>query len=230
MSPLGEGRYGHTAVSSSDDRLYVIGGAAKASPAALPTVRDTIFWTPLLFFTKQASTDELVWAGQEISYEIKVVSNNVRDLHDLVLTDNLPDNFQVYDAPDFSQDGQILTWSIPELLIGHHVVKVIYGLVGSPETPTTPQAARDAVPISTEIVLTPTSEQEARPTAVLSRPTVDPKICEIPDIYPQSGTPRPKPTCTPTPPITVPVTITDTAVPPQGDTTTPTRVTVLLIN
>ncbi|MCB8927696.1 MAG: DUF11 domain-containing protein [Ardenticatenaceae bacterium] len=241
--------YGLLAVVSKLERIYVIGGV-NANGNDPPTVQDKIYWTPLVFFSKESFPSNEVVPGQEVEYELTITSNNVRDIVDAVLKDTLPENVEVLKMSGFTSDGQTLTAALPDLPVGHLIRMFITVIIKSPDTTVSP-----ALPVAVPVASPPSALHEASrippvssmpemPVQVVenfARPTAV-KGCVTDAAVPDSGTPRPKPTCTPMPTSTntaTPPPVTDTptytATPTPTDTVTvepptPTPAPVLLVN
>lgn len=229
--------YGHTTVASRLGRIYVIGGAFIEDSDDPPVVQDTIYWTPLVFFNKESTPEDIVLPGQEINYTLIATSNNVRSLEGIIITDTLPDNLQILSAPGFLQNGQELRAVISALPIDRQIV-LNYTAVVQPQPSATVNGriGQQSTAPSTQVTPTPSPIQPApespssapvQPVEKGIRPTIAP--CSLPDSSLMSGTPRPKPTCTPTPPgsptPTPTVTGTITATPTTSATPTPTSTT-----
>ncbi len=223
--------YGHTAVTSQLGRIYVIGGV-KADGKTTAAAQAAIRWTPLVFFHKENTPSNGVVPGQEIVYKLTAISNNVRDIMAPTFIDTLPDNVELLSAPGFIQNGQTLSATISNLPVGYLAtmyIKVVVPPFGAPSTPPslTPTSSIYVTPLvgtETATVTLPTPEITTQPAGTMIRPTAD-KSCVVSEASaPDSGTPRPKPTCTPTPQMTPSVTPTATVTitPTPTATITPT--------
>ncbi len=223
--------YGHAAVTSELDRIYLVGGTKNSDVPGVTNEKchldaykqslksealATVYWSPLLFFTKESSPQDIAYPGKEISYTLTAISNNVRDLHDVTITDTLPANLQLIAAPGFTFDGQMLTASGLELPINHRL-QLTFTAVVSPTNTATPNGP--ILPSKPEPQITATPESVVQPTEANIRPT-QVKGCAASGDTILSGTPRPRPTCTPTSTPTTTPTYTDTPTPTPTDTPT----------
>jgi uncharacterized repeat protein (TIGR01451 family) len=214
--------YGHTTVVSQLGRLYVIGGAFIDANSVTPVVQNRVYWTPLVFFTKESMLQGAVLPGQQINYKLHAISNNVRDLQNVVVTDTLPANLKLLSPHNLVFDGQTLIANIPELPINHSAWWTFTAVVAPSETPVT--NGRPVITLSQSIPqTTPVAEPSIKPVELNARPT-QVAGCAGGDNVISSGTPRPRPTCTPTPPVTISATpsSTITATPTATHTPTPT--------
>ncbi|WP_420629553.1 hypothetical protein [Candidatus Leptofilum sp.] len=239
--------YGHAAAVSTWDRLYIVGGAIITNSTQLPTPQNTIYWTPLLFFSKESEPAGAVFPGETIQFRFTIRSNNVRDLPSLVISDTLPSNLELVSAPNFVQNGRLLHSISITLPVNSQAWQTLTAVVIQPETPVSNDspsatATETALPTNTATLTVTSTPTAVPPTATPPIRPTDDKSCVLPEAAPDSGTPRPKPTCTPTPVVTVSVmptstitvtpTETDTPPPIPTDTTTPTTVPepVVVIN
>lgn len=218
--------YGQTVVKSALGRIYLIGGTENVIVGNDETannkcvfepqnqnldsrVLDQIYWTPLVFFSKESDPINGILPGQEIRYKLTLTSNNVRDLSDLVIVDTLPNNLELLYAPNFSQNGQILTSQPITLPINYRTWQMFTAVVSSPQPTTLNTPSATTTPPEPIAQGTPTPQTAVLPIAANIRPT-EVKGCVVVEESIQSGTPRPKPTCTPTPAVTVTISVTPT--------------------
>lgn len=205
---------GAMAVASKLGRLYIIGGAHQVGSGP-PIAQNKIYWAPLVFFSKSSEPSGEVFLGDKIVYELTVTSNNVRDVPNLTFSDTLPHNTSLISAPGFSEDDGILTRTLDELPIQHEARFYITVEVNNTPPTLTADAAKG---VNRILVPSPTPPPTETPPI---RPT-DEKVCVVEgEAAPNSGTPRPKPTCTPMPPVTGTAVATNPATPSPTLSSTP---------